>query len=303
MKMFMNESLSAFCLHPLQIEPFLRATLLEDWGRAGDITSQSVILEETSFRGTLTTRQAGTLAGISVAAQVFSLCDPKIQTILRRRDGETFQAGESVMEIEGPARSVLSGERVALNLVCHLSGIATATASLVAAARPHGAARITCTRKTTPGLRALEKAAVRAGGGFNHRFGLDDAILIKDNHIVAAGSIAVAVHRARAAIGHLVCIEVEIDHPNQLDEALASGIDAILLDNMDLATLAESVRRVHDWNCKMGSKVTTEASGRVTVERVGAIAATGVDVISAGWLTHSAPILDIGLDALSSARP
>jgi nicotinate-nucleotide pyrophosphorylase (carboxylating) len=194
------------------------------------------------------------------------------------------------MRLEGPARAILSAERVALNLLCRLSGVATATAALVAAVRPHGPARIVCTRKTTPGLRVLEKHAVRAGGGANHRFGLDDAVLIKDNHIAIAGSIKTAIERARAAVGHLVKVEVEVDTLDQLDEALATGIDAVLLDNMDPGTLAEAVRRV-------GGRAVTEASGRISIETAPAIAATGVDLISVGWITHSAPILDLGLDA------
>ena len=205
-----------------------------------------------------------------------------------RRDGESVAPGEAVLRLDGPARAVLTAERTALNLMSRLSGIATATARLVAAARPHKA-RITCTRKTTPGLRALEKHAVRAGGGANHRFGLDDAVLIKDNHIAVAGGVAPAIERARAAIGHLVKIEVEVDRLDQLDEALAAGVDAVLLDNMTPALLADAVRRT-------GGRAILEASGRVSVETVPAIAATGVDLISAGWLTHSAPILDLGLD-------
>ncbi len=191
--------------------------------------------------------------------------------------------------MDGPARSILSAERVALNLLCRLSGIATATAALVEAIRPHGHARIVCTRKTTPGLRALEKHAVRAGGGANHRFGLDDAVLIKDNHIAIAGGVKPALERARATVGHLVKIEIEVDTLDQLDEVLEVGTDAILLDNMSPDTLSEAVRRVN-------RRAITEASGRITVATAPAIAATGVDLISTGWITHSAPILDLGLD-------
>jgi len=190
--------------------------------------------------------------------------------------------------VRGPARAVLGAERVALNLLGHLAGIATATAALVAAVAPHRTA-VTCTRKTTPGLRALEKAAVRAGGGANHRFGLDDAVLIKDNHVALAGGVETAIGRARAAVGHLVKIEVEVDTLAQLEAALRAGPDAVLLDNMDTATLAEAVRRV-------AGRAVTEASGTITLATAPAIAATGVDLISAGWLTHSAPALDVGLD-------
>jgi nicotinate-nucleotide pyrophosphorylase (carboxylating) len=190
--------------------------------------------------------------------------------------------------VSGPARGLLSAERVALNFLCHLSGIATATASIVAAVRPH-ATRIVCTRKTTPGLRAVEKYAVRAGGGSNHRFGLDDAVLVKDNHVAVAGGIAPAIARARAAVGHLLRIEVEVDTLGQLEEALGLGIDAVLLDNMTVAELRQAVAMV-------GGRAITEASGRVTPATAPEIAATGVDLISIGWLTHSAPTLDIGLD-------
>lgn len=193
------------------------------------------------------------------------------------------------MRLRGPARAILSAERVALNLLCRLSGIATATASLVEAVRPHSA-RVTCTRKTTPGQRALEKHAVRAGGGANHRFGLDDAVLIKDNHVALAGGIRPAIERARRVVGHLVKIEVEVDTLAQLEEALTTKIDAVLLDNMKLDEMREAVRMVN-------GRAITEASGRITPANANAIAATGVDILSAGWLTHSAPILDLGLDA------
>jgi nicotinate-nucleotide pyrophosphorylase (carboxylating) len=191
--------------------------------------------------------------------------------------------------VEGPARSILSAERVALNLVCRMSGIATATAALVEAVRSRGHARIVCTRKTTPGLRSLEKHAVRAGGGANHRFGLDDAVLIKDNHIAIAGGVRPALERARATVGHLVKVEIEVDTLEQLNEVLQVGADAILLDNMSPDTLSEAVRRVN-------GRAITEASGRVTIATAPGIAATGVDLISTGWITHSAPILDLGLD-------
>lgn len=275
-------------LPALLVEPIVRAALAEDLGRAGDITSAAVIPAEARMRGAIVARQPGTVAGTDAAALAFRLLDPGIAVAILRPDGSRVAPGDSVIRIDGPARPILAAERTALNLLCRLSGVATATATLAAAARPHKA-RIVCTRKTTPGLRALEKHAVRAGGGVNHRFGLDDAVLIKDNHVAVAGGVRPAIARARAAIGHLVKIEVEVDTLAQLDEALAEGVDAVLLDNMPPDQLREAVRRVD-------GRAVTEASGRVTAETVPAIAATGVDLISAGWITHSAPILDLGLD-------
>lgn len=275
-------------LPALLVEPVVRAALAEDLGRAGDITSAAVIPAEARMRGVLAARQPGTVAGTDAAALAFRLLDPAIAVAVLLPDGSRVAPGDAVIRIDGPARPILAAERVALNLLCRLSGVATATASLVAAARPHKA-RIACTRKTTPCLRALEKHAVRAGGGVNHRFGLDDAVLIKDNHIAVAGGVRPAIARARAAVGHLVRIEVEVDTLGQLDEALAEGVDAVLLDNMTPDQLRDAVRRVD-------GRAVTEASGRVTAETVPAVAATGVDLISAGWITHSAPILDLGLD-------
>jgi nicotinate-nucleotide pyrophosphorylase (carboxylating) len=276
-------------LPPLLIEPVVRAALLEDLGRAGDITTDAVIPAEARLSGVIAARQAGVIAGVDTAVLAFRLLDPAIHAAVERPDGTSIAAGDAVIWLEGPARPILSAERVALNLLCRLSGIASVTARLVAAARPYGPARIVCTRKTTPGLRALEKHAVWAGGGSNHRFGLDDAVLIKDNHIAVAGGIKAAIERARAGVGHLVKIEVEVDTLGQLDEALDVGVDAVLLDNMDSATLAEAVKRVD-------GRAITEASGRITPETVASVAASGVDLISVGWITHSAPILDLGLD-------
>jgi len=275
-------------LPALLVEPVVRAALAEDLGRAGDITSAAVIPAEARMRGVIAARQPGTVAGTDAAALAFRLLDPAIAVAILKPDGSRVAPGDAVIRIDGPARPILAAERMALNLLCRLSGVATATATLAAAARPHKA-RITCTRKTTPGLRALEKHAVRAGGGVNHRFGLDDAVLIKDNHIAVAGGVRPAIARARAAVGHLVRIEVEVDTLGQLDEALAEGVDAVLLDNMTPDQLREAVRRVD-------GRAVTEASGRVTAETVPAIAASGVDLISSGWITHSAPILDLGLD-------
>ena len=228
------------------------------------------------------------LAGLDVAAAAFREVDPAIRFDAKASDGHALEEGFVVAEVEGPARAVLSAERVALNFLCHLSGIATATAAFVDKVK-HTRARICDTRKTTPGLRALEKYAVRCGGGSNHRFGLDDAILIKDNHIAVAGGVIAAIRAARAAAGHLVKVEIEIDTLDQLAEAMVEGPDAVLLDNMAPAAMREAVKLV-------AGRAITEASGNVTLETVGAIAETGVDMISSGWITHSAPILDLALD-------
>lgn len=276
-------------LPALMIEAVVRAALLEDLGRAGDITTDAVIAREAVMSGAIAARRSGVVAGTDAAALAFRLLDPAVSIVVERPDGTAVGAGDAVMRLRGSARAILSAERVALNLLCRLSGIATATASLVQAVRPHPA-RVTCTRKTTPGLRTLEKHAVRAGGGANHRFGLDDAVLIKDNHVALAGGVRPAIERARRAVGHLVRIEVEVDTLVQLEEALGTGIDAVLLDNMTLEELREAVRMVN-------GRAITEASGRITPANANAIAATGVDILSAGWLTHSAPILDLGLDA------
>ena len=233
-------------------------------------------------------RQPGTVAGLHLAETAFRLVDPNLRFTVEAPDASAVAAGETIARIEGPARGILTAERVALNFLGHLSGIATATAGIVRAVA-HTSARVACTRKTTPGLRAVEKYAVRCGGGVNHRFGLDDAILIKDNHIAIAGGIAPALVRARAAAGHLVRIEVEVDTLAQLDEVLRIGADAVLLDNMAPDTLREAVRMV-------AGRAVTEASGGITLLTAPAMAETGVDLLSAGWLTHSAAVLDIGLD-------
>ncbi|MBM3547200.1 MAG: carboxylating nicotinate-nucleotide diphosphorylase [Alphaproteobacteria bacterium] len=272
----------------LLIEPVVRAALLEDLGRAGDITSAAVVPESARATGVFAARQPGVVAGIDCALAAFRLVDPAVQVAVHHGDGSRISAGTVIATVSGPARAVLTGERVALNFLCQLSGVATATAGLVDAAHGHRA-RITCTRKTTPGLRALEKHAVRAGGGISHRFGLDDGVLIKDNHIVAAGGITVAVERARRAVGHMVKIEVEVESLVELKEALAVGVDAVMLDNMAPPMLAEAVKIID-------GRAVSEASGRITRDTVAAVAATGVDVISAGWITHSAPALDFGLD-------
>ncbi|HEY7991273.1 MAG TPA: carboxylating nicotinate-nucleotide diphosphorylase [Stellaceae bacterium] len=275
-------------LPEILVEPLVRAALVEDLGRAGDITTDSVIPRAARFDGVIAARQPGVVAGVDCARIAFRLMDSDIAVTVERPDGAAVAKGDIVARIKGPARGILSAERVALNFACRLSGIATATARLVAAAKPHKA-RIVCTRKTTPGLRLLEKHAVRAGGGVNHRFGLDDAVLIKDNHIAVAGGIRPAVERAKAAVGHLVKIEVEVDRLQQLEEVLTLPVDAVLLDNMPPDMLARAVAMV-------GGRIATEASGRINESTVRDIAATGVDYISSGWITHSAPILDLGLD-------
>jgi len=282
----MTETLSS--LPGLLVEGPVRAALLEDLGRAGDVTTDAVAPASARARGAIATRQPGVVAGLDCVVAAFRLMDPAVEVEIHRVDGARVAAGDVVASVRGPARAILTAERTALNFLCRLSGVATATAGLVEAVRGHRA-RITCTRKTTPGLRALEKHAVRAGGGVSHRFGLDDGVLIKDNHIVVAGGVREAIDRAKRAVGHMVKLEVEVETLAELDEALAAGIDAVLLDNMTPAMLAEAVRMV-------GGRAVTEASGRVTRETAPAIAASGVDVISAGWLTHSAPALDLGLD-------
>jgi nicotinate-nucleotide pyrophosphorylase (carboxylating) len=279
-------------LPDLMIEPCIRAALLEDLGRAGDITSDAIIAAETQARVALVARESGVVAGLDFARIAFHLIDPAIAMRVHLADGQAVHPGALIAEISGPARGILTAERVALNFLGHLSGIASATAG-IAASIAHTKARITCTRKTTPGLRFAEKYAVRAGGGANHRFGLDDAILIKDNHIAIAGGITAAITRARAQIGHLVKIEVEVDTLSQLEEALAHRPDAILLDNMAPETLREAVRLV-------AGQAICEASGRIDAQTAPEIAETGVDLLSAGWLTHSARVLDIGLDFQAS---
>jgi nicotinate-nucleotide pyrophosphorylase (carboxylating) len=266
----------------------VRAALLEDLGRAGDITTDAIVPAEARAATALVARQPGVVAGLDLVRLAFRLVDPAIETTVERGDGSRILPGDVIATIAGPARGILTAERVALNFVCHLSGVASATAEIADAIRAHRT-RVTCTRKTMPGLRALQKYAVRVGGGSNHRFGLDDAVLIKDNHVAVAGGIKPAIARARAAIGHLVKIEVEVDTLAQLEEALAIGVDAVLLDNMSPDTLRRAVAMVD-------RRAITEASGRITPQTAPAIAAAGVDLISVGWLTHSAPVLDIGLD-------
>jgi nicotinate-nucleotide pyrophosphorylase (carboxylating) len=262
--------------------------LAEDLGRAGDRTSDAVIPAAALASGRIVARRAGRIAGLPVALAVFARLDPRLEVRLHAADGDAVAAGTLLAEVSGPARPLLAGERVCLNLLGRLSGIATATRAFVDAVAGSRAS-IVDTRKTTPGLRALEKYAVRCGGGRNHRFGLDDAILIKDNHVAVAGGAGEAVRRARAASGHLVAVEVEITRVDQLEEVIEAGADVVMLDNFGLAALREAVALA-------AGRVPLEASGGVTLETVGAIAATGVDLISVGWITHSAPALDVALD-------
>ncbi len=272
----------------IMIEDQVRAALLEDLGRAGDITTDAIIPPETKAQTALVARKKGVVAGLDTALLAFELCDPAIRVEVAKADGSVLAPGDTIATVAGPVRGILTAERVALNFLCHLSGIASATAAVVEAVRGTKA-RVICTRKTMPGMRNLQKYAVRVGGGFNHRFGLDDAVLIKDNHIAAAGGIKAAVERARAAIGHLVKIELEVDTLEQLEEALAVGADAVLLDNMDVEQLRRAVAMVN-------GRAVLEASGGIRPENAAAIAATGIDLLSMGWLTQGAPILDIGLD-------
>ena len=272
----------------IMIEDQVRATLLEDLGRAGDITSDAIISPYAQAETALVARKAGVVAGLDLALLAFELIDPAIKATVARPDGSRLEPGETIATISGPVRGILTAERVALNYLCHLSGIASATRAIVDAIRGTKA-HVVCTRKTLPGLRNVQKYAIRVGGGFNHRFGLDDAVLIKDNHIAAAGGIKAAVDRARAAIGHLVKIEFEVDTLLQLEEGLAAGVDAVLLDNMNLDQMREAVGLV-------AGRAITEASGGITPQSAPGIAATGIDLLSSGWLTHSVPALDIGLD-------
>jgi nicotinate-nucleotide pyrophosphorylase (carboxylating) len=280
-------------MNPLLYEDLVRRTLQEDLGRGGDLTSEAVIPAGTMARALLVAREEGCIAGLPVAAAAFRLLDPSLQVEAKVEDGARVAAGATLAEVRGPAASLLAAERTALNFLGHLSGIATVTRRVVDAIASSGA-RVACTRKTTPLLRALEKYAVRCGGGINHRFGLDDAVMIKDNHRAIAGGVEAAVRRVRERIGHTVKIEVEVDTLEQLDAALAQEVDIVLLDNMSPETLRQAVARIR----AAGGRTISEASGRITPETAPAIAATGVDVLSLGWITHSAPRLDVALDVV-----
>lgn len=276
-------------LSPLEIEDAVTRALAEDLGRAGDVTSVATIPEGRRGRAAVVARAAGTIAGLPLVVAALRKLDPDAEIAAHARDGTAVGAATALMTIAADARALLAAERVSLNFLGHLSGIASATAEF-AKRMAHTRARVTCTRKTTPGLRALEKYAVRCGGGSNHRFGLDDAILIKDNHIAVAGGIRTVLARAKAMAGHLVKIEIEVDSLDQLAEVLdAGGADAVLLDNMDPPTLRRAVAMVD-------GRLVTEASGGITLATAAAIAETGVDYLSTGAITHSAPSLDVALD-------
>ncbi|OHV80145.1 carboxylating nicotinate-nucleotide diphosphorylase [Rhizobium sp. LCM 4573] len=273
------------------LEQPVRTALMEDLGLAGDITSTTVIPADHRSTVVIAARKPGVIAGLDAAELTFQLIDPAIVMSRHVPDGANVKAGGVIATIEGPSRGLLTAERTALNFLGHLSGIATVTAEIVAAVRDTKAS-VVCTRKTTPGLRALEKYAVRAGGGMNHRFALHDAVLIKDNHVAIAGGIVEAIRRAKAGAGHMVKIEVEVDTLEQLRQAMNIGVDAVLLDNMTPEELREAVSIV-------GGRAITEASGGITPSSAASIAGAGVDLLSVGWITHSAPTLDIGLDFVS----
>jgi nicotinate-nucleotide pyrophosphorylase (carboxylating) len=276
-------------LSPFAVDEAVARALAEDFGRAGDVTSVATVPSGIFARAVVAARAAGVISGLPLVEAAFRKLDPEVKCTAHSCDGDAAAAGTVLMTVEGKARGLLGAERTALNFLGHLSGIATATAAfvrLIAGTR----ARVCCTRKTTPGLRALQKYAVRCGGGFNHRFGLDDAILIKDNHIAVAGGIAAVLARARAAAGHLVKIEIEVDTLDQLREVLDTSLaDVVLLDNMDPATLKAAVGLV-------SGRLVTEASGGITHASAAAIAATGVDYLSSGAITHSSVNLDVGMD-------
>jgi len=275
-------------LYPVTYEDLVRRALTEDLGRAGDVTTDAIVPVGRTARGRVVARAEGRVAGLEPALLAFRLLDPAVRIGVERPDASDVVAGDVLARVEGDARALLAAERTALNLLQHLSGIATTTRAVVR--RLEGlATRVVCTRKTTPGLRALEKYAVRVGGGASHRFGLDDAVLIKDNHRQIAGGVAPAVAKAQAAAGHLVRIEVEVDDLDGLREALEAGADAVLLDNMPPEVLREAVQIA-------AGRAVTEASGGITPETVRAVAETGVDLVSLGWLTHSAPALDVAFD-------
>ena len=273
---------------PLHYEALVRRELAVDLGSAGDVTTDAIVPADRRAAARIAVRRAGRVCGLRCALFAFEQLGP-VSCAVEHDDGADVPAGAVIATLEGPARALLSAERTALNLLGHLSGVATAARDLVERAARGGPARVVCTRKTTPGLRALEKYAVRVGGAANHRFGLHDAVLVKDNHRLIAGGVAPAVARARAAAGHLVRIEVEVDTLAQLDEALDAGADAVLLDNFSIPDLKKAAARAR-------GRAVTEASGGVTPETVAEVAATGVDLISVGWITHSAPALDVGLD-------
>lgn len=273
-------------MNPIWLADVVRRALNEDIGY-GDLTTEAIVSANSQASGTIIAKEAGRIAGSEVAALAFHLLDPSVNFTIIAADGTDVQAGQQVAQVNGPAGPVLMGERVALNFMQNMSGIATITAQAVREAAPYKA-RIVDTRKTTPTLRPLEKYAVRMGGALNHRYGLDDAVLIKENHLAVAGGITQAVSLVRRRVGHMVKVEVEVEHLEQIPEALAAGVDAILLDNMDIPTMRQAV-------AKIAGRIIVEASGNITVDRVAEVAATGVDIISMGQLTRSAPALDLSL--------
>lgn len=273
-------------MNPIWLADVVRRALNEDIGY-GDLTTEAIVSANSQASGTIIAKEAGRIAGSEVAALAFNLLDPSVNFTIIAADGTDVQTGQQVAQVNGPAGPVLMGERVALNFMQNMSGIATITAQAVREAAPYKA-RIVDTRKTTPTLRPLEKYAVRMGGALNHRYGLDDAVLIKENHLAVAGGITQAVSLVRRRVGHMVKVEVEVEHLEQIPEALAAGVDAILLDNMDIPTMRQAV-------AKIAGRIIVEASGNITVDRVAEVAATGVDIISMGQLTRSAPALDLSL--------
>lgn len=275
-------------LESLHYEALVRRELAVDLGAAGDITTNAVVPGDRTATAQVIARQPGRVCGLGCGLFAFEVLGPVRRQVMQS-DGADVAAGTALAEVTGPARAVLSAERTALNLIGHLSGIATATQELVCAVAGAGHARVVCTRKTTPGLRTLEKYAVRVGGGSNHRFGLHDAVLIKDNHREIAGGVVPAIVAARASLGHLTKLEVEVDTLEELAEALDAGADVVLLDNMCISDLKQAVAMAR-------GRATTEASGGITPETIRAVASTGVDIISVGWVTHSTAALDVGLD-------
>ncbi len=275
-------------VHALVIDDLIGRALREDLGHGHDITSAALIPADKAGRAVMRARKPGILAGADIAARAFVMCDAALDVKIHKADGTVLATGDDILTVTGSARSILTAERTALNLACHLSGIATETARYVDAVRGTKA-RIVCTRKTLPGLRAVQKYAVRVGGGHNHRFGLDDGFLVKDNHIALAGGVAAALAAARKNAGHMVKVEIEVDTLAQLEEALAHGADVVLLDNMPPADLRRAVDMAR-------GRAVTEASGGITLDTVRAVAEAGVDIISVGALTHSVIALDLGLD-------
>lgn len=281
--------MSDFYLSPLLFEKAVRAALEEDLGRAGDITTLACIPAGRKAVAVLAPRKPGVICGLAVAEAAFRIVDPSVTFEYLAADGDQITTPRTaVARISGDARAILTAERTALNFVSHMSGVATATSRLVALTR-HTKAKVICTRKTTPNLRALEKYSVRCGGGMNHRFGLDDAVLIKDNHIAVCGGIREALRAAKAYAGHMVKVEIEVDNLEQLKEVMAEGADIVLFDNMSPEDMRKGVEMI-------AGRMKTEASGGISAESAKAVAESGVDMLSSGALTHSSPILDIGLD-------